>query len=99
MASAFDGLGLGQLGAERNYMKATPPKEGQTSLLGLILGNLLMPKQKQPQTPVNSAPPPVANVVKPPALAVPPLPQVQVAPINQTHPETDYVLKEFLGGK
>jgi hypothetical protein len=121
MASAFDGLGLGQLGAERN-MKAPSLPEGDPGILGLILGHLLMPKDAtQPsmagnvanwlQTPKQNKPTlqgsvaPVANPV--PVSPVASVSSVGVSPTaapvtqNQSnaHPETDYVLKEFLGVK
>lgn len=121
MASAFDGLGLGQLGAERN-MKAPSLPEGDPGILGLILGSLLMPKNGNQssmagglanwlQTPKQNKPAPqgaVAPVSAPtPVSPVAPVPSVGVAPTSApvtqdqsaAHPETDYVLKEFMGVK
>lgn len=116
MASAFDGLGMGQLGKEQAYMKASPPSEGDPGILGLILGNMLMPAGGAEsglmgqlasflQTPKQSKPAPQGSVapVMPPA----PIAPVGVAPASAPtiepqvtgHPETDYVLKEFLGVK
>lgn len=106
MASAFDGMGLGMLGSERQYMSA---KRGdKPSPLAFLAGSLLMPKKEKTVElppfsigPLSSEQSP--SPVPPPseASAEPVLPNAPNAAIpdnigeSEDHPETQKALEDL----
>lgn len=98
MATAFDGIGMGMLGSEKNYMG------GGSSDIKFLLGSLLkkgldksssnVPLPAWPAFEENKS-----NAVAPPsepAVAIPPnAPSAPTQNSSESHPETENVLKDL----
>lgn len=102
MATAFDGIGLGMLGHEKNYMFAPSgnnPTAGSILLAGIL--DAFTPKRKTP-LPESQVEDRSTGGVPPPAQSTAPA-SVGVPPSDSTssdeHPETQKVLDFLKGGQ